>query len=421
MEKDILPFGQDIVDKIIAENGERPFYLYAEEGIRDNIRRLQQAFSWNAGYKNYYAVKACPNTRILDIMREEGCGADCSSLPELLMSDAVGITGSDIMFTSNETPAQEFIKASELGAIVNFDDITHIDYFKEHVGTLPEIACCRFNPGKAKEGNSIIGSPLEAKYGLTRTQLVSAYTMLKENGVKRFGLHTMVASNELNPEYFVETARILFETVVELSREVGIEFEFINIGGGIGIPYLPEEEAVDLQVVGEGIQREYERLMKSAGYELKIFSEMGRMITGDAGYLVTRVLHEKNIYKNYKGVDASMADLMRPGMYGAYHHIVVLGKEEAEKNCKYDIVGSLCENCDKFAVDRMLPKVEIGDYLAICDAGAHGYAMGFNYNAKLRPAEYLLCASGDVVRIRRAQTIADYFATLEDPRLDGLG
>ena len=420
MQKDRLPFGQDIVDKIIAENGARPFYLYDEQGIRNNIRRLQQAFAWNEGYMNYYAVKACPNTRILDIMREEGCGADCSSLPELLMSDAVGITGTQIMFTSNETPAQEFSAAARLGAIINFDDITHIDYFEKHIGKLPEIACCRFNPGKAKEGNSIIGSPLEAKYGLTRFQLVRAYTSLKDKGVKRFGLHTMVASNELNPEYFVETARILFETVLELSREVGIEFEFINIGGGIGIPYRLEDKAVDLQIVGQGIQQEYARLIEAAGYKLKIFSEMGRMITGDAGYLVTRVLHEKNIYKNYKGVDASMADLMRPGMYGAYHHIVVLGKEETEKNCKYDIVGSLCENCDKFAVDRLLPQIEIGDYLVIRDAGAHGYAMGFNYNAKLRPAEYLLRSDGSVCRIRRAQTMVDYFSTLEDPRLAGL-
>ncbi len=417
LEKDKIPFGLEIVEKIIAENGEKPFYIYAEEMIRGNIRRLQSAFSWCKGYKNYYAVKACPNTRILDIMREENSGADCSSLPELLLSAAVGITGEDIMFTSNETPAAEFVKAHELGAIINFDDLTHIEYYKKHVGVLPEIACCRFNPGAAKEGNAIIGSPLEAKYGLTFEQLIAAYTLLKAEGVKRFGLHTMVASNELNDGYFVETARILFETVVAISKQVGIEFEFINIGGGIGIPYKPEQRAVDLCIVGQGIEEEYEAVIRSQGSELAVFSEMGRMITGDAGYLVTRVLHEKNIYKNYKGVDASMADLMRPGMYGAYHHIVVLGKEGLEKTHTYDIVGSLCENCDKFAVDRQLPEIAIGDYLAICDAGAHGHAMGFNYNAKLRPAEYLLHEDGSFTRIRRAQTIEDYFATLEDPRL----
>ncbi len=417
LEKDKIPFGLETVEKIIAENGEKPFYIYAEEMIRGNIRRLQSAFSWCKGYKNYYAVKACPNTRILDIMREEHSGADCSSLPELLLSAAVGITGDDIMFTSNETPAAEFVKAHELGAIINFDDLTHIKYYQKHVGVLPEIACCRFNPGAAKEGNAIIGSPLEAKYGLTFEQLIAAYTLLKAEGVKRFGLHTMVASNELNDSYFVETARILFETVVAISTQVGIEFEFVNIGGGIGIPYKPEQRAVDLCIVGQGIEEEYEAIIRSQGSELAVFSEMGRMITGDAGYLVTRVLHEKNIYKNYKGVDASMADLMRPGMYGAYHHIVVLGKEGLEKTHTYDIVGSLCENCDKFAVDRQLPEIAIGDYLAICDAGAHGHAMGFNYNAKLRPAEYLLHEDGSFTRIRRAQTIEDYFATLEDPRL----
>ncbi len=417
MEKDKLSFGKEIVEKIIAENGQRPFYLYDEEAIRGNIKRLQGAFAWCEGYRNFYAVKACPNTRILDIMFEEGCGADCSSLPELLMSDAVGITGERIMFTSNETPASEFIRAQELGAIINFDDITHIDFYEKNVGCLPEIACCRFNPGEAKEGNAIIGSPLEAKYGLTFGQLLEAYGKLKDKGVKRFGLHTMVASNELTDSYFVETARILFEAVLEISAKIGIEFEFINIGGGIGIPYRPEDKAVDLDVVGKGIKEEYDRLILTAGKKLKIFSEMGRMITGDAGYLVTRVLHEKNIYKKYKGVDASMADLMRPGMYGAYHHIVVLGKEELEKTEKYDIVGSLCENCDKFAVDRMLPEIAIGDYLVICDAGAHGYAMGFNYNAKLRPAEYLMHKDGSYTRIRRAQTVTDYFATLEDSRL----
>ena len=420
LEKDKLPFGQEIVDKIIADNGERPFYLYDEEGIRSNIKRLQKAFAWCSEYKNFYAVKACPNTRILDIMHEENSGADCSSLPELLMSDAVGISGENIMFTSNETPAHEFVKAHELGAIINFDDITHIDYYKKEVGALPEIACCRFNPGKAKEGNAIIGSPLEAKYGLTYEQLIQAYSSLKEYGVKRFGLHTMVASNELTDSYFVETARILFEAVLEISEKIGIEFEFINIGGGIGIPYKPEDKPVDLDKVGQGIKSEYERLIVPSGKKLKIFSEMGRMITGDAGYLVTKVLHEKSIYKSYKGVDASMADLMRPGMYGAYHHVVVLGKEAAEKTEKYDIVGSLCENCDKFAIDRMLPKIEIGDYLVIRDAGAHGHAMGFNYNAKLRPAEYLMHADGTFDKIRRAQTITDYFATLEDSRLSGL-
>lgn len=416
-EKDRLPFGQGIVEKIIAEHGQKPFYLYDEEGIRSNIRRLQKAFSWCEGYKNFYAVKACPNTRILDIMKEESSGADCSSFPELVMSEAVGITGEGIMFTSNETPAYEYIKAQELGAIINFDDITHIDYYKKHVGEMPAVACCRFNPGKAKEGNAIIGSPLEAKYGLTFEQLIEAYTKLKEEGVERFGLHTMVASNELNASYFVETAKILFEAITEIQEKVGIVFEFVNIGGGIGIPYKPEDKMVDLEVVGQGIKAEYERIIAPTGTKLKIYSEMGRMITGDAGYLVTRVLHEKNTYKKYKGVDASMADLMRPGMYGAYHHLVVLGKEDAPKTQVYDIVGSLCENCDKFAVDRELPEIEIGDYLVIRDSGAHGHAMGFNYNAKLRAAEFLLHKDGSYSMIRRAQTIEDYFQTLEDPRL----
>ena len=386
-----------------------PFHLYDEAAIRANARALKAAFAWNPGLKEYFAVKAAPNPYLMKILKAEGFGADCSSLPELLLSESVGILGEEIIFTSNDTPAHEFVKAVELGAIVNLDDITHIDALEKCAG-IPELVCFRYNPGALKGGNAIIGHPEEAKYGFTRDQLFEGYRMLRDKGVKRFGLHTMVASNELDAKYFIETAQILFDLVVEISAELDIEFEFVNIGGGIGIPYKLEEDAVDLTVVGEGIRELYEK----AGFtSLDVRMECGRMITGPYGYLVSRVLHKKNTYKQFVGLDSCMTNLMRPALYGAYHHITVPGKEDAAHDVVCDVTGSLCENNDKFAIDRALPKMEIGDLVVIHDAGAHGHAMGFNYNGKLRSAELLLRENGDVVSIRRAETVEDYFATLD--------
>jgi len=394
-----------------------PFHLYDEKGLRENARLLQRAFAWNPGFKEYYAVKAAPNPYLLTLLKAEGFGGDCSSLPEMVLCDKVGITGEDIIFTSNDTPAYEYAKAIELGAIVNLDDLSHIAYLEEHVG-LPELVCCRYNPGPLKGGNVIIGKPEEAKYGFTREQLFEGYRQLRDKGVKRFGLHTMVASNELEVDYFVETAQLLFDLVGELSAELGITFEFVNLGGGIGIPYRPEEQAVDLLALGERVRQLYERCIVESGLPpLDIRLECGRMVSGPYGWLVSRVLHKKETYKNYVGLDACMANLMRPAMYGAYHHITVAGKES--EPCEYlcDVTGSLCENNDKFAIDRRLPQVEIGDLVVIHDAGAHGHSMGFNYNAKLRSAELLLRESGEVMQIRRAETMDDHFATLD---FDGL-
>lgn len=396
----------------IAETYPTPFHLYDEKAIRENARELVKAFSWNKGFKEYFAVKATPNPVIVKMLKDEGFGADCSSFAELILADRVGIRGEDIMFTSNDTPAEEFVKARELGAIINLDDIRHFDYLARHAG-LPDLICFRYNPGPLKEGNVIIGHPEEAKYGLTREQLFEAYRMAKESGIKRFGLHTMVASNELNPSYFFETAELLFSLVVEIWKEVGITFEFVNLGGGIGIPYRPGEAPLSWKVLSVGIQEKYEQIIKASGHpDMKIFLESGRAITGPYGYLVARVLHIKDTYKKYVGLDASMHNLMRPAMYGAYHHITVLGKQHLPHNVKYDVTGSLCENNDKFAIDRMLPEIEPGDIVVIHDTGAHGHAMGFNYNAKLRSAELLLRPDGSVVQIRRAETIDDYFATV---------
>ena len=397
----------------IAELYPTPFHIYDEEGLRANARALKAAFAWNPGFKEYFAVKAAPNPYLMKILKAEGFGSDCSSMGELILSEEVGITGEDIIFTSNDTPAYEYAKAAELGAIINLDDISHIDYLEEHVG-LPELVCCRYNPGPLKAGNAIIGHPEEAKYGFTREQLFEGYRILRDKGVKRFGLHTMVASNELEVSYFIETAHMLFELVGELSAELGIEFEFVNLGGGIGIPYRPEEEAVDLAALGAGVKALYEEYIVAKGLkELDIRLECGRMITGPYGYLVSRVLHLKSTYKQYVGLDACMANLMRPGMYGAYHHVNVAGKEDAPAEFKCDVTGSLCENNDKFAIDRMLPETEVGDLVVIHDAGAHGHSMGFNYNAKLRSAELLLREDGDVIQIRRAETLDDHFATLD--------
>ena len=398
----------------LTEKYETPFYLYDEKAIRENIRRFTKAFSIFPGFKEHFAVKACPNPYILKILRSEGCGADCSSLPELILAENAGITGEDVMFTSNETPAKEYIYANLKGNIINLDDITHIPFLEKTLGFLPEILSFRYNPGPLKEGNAIIGKPEEAKYGLTEEQIFEAYKICKEKGVKRFGLHTMVASNELNPDYFVETATLLFNLAAKVKEKVGITFEFVNLGGGLGIPYKPGDKAVDYDYIARGIKDAYDAIVVPAGLDpLKIYWECGRPITGPYGWLVTRAIHEKHIYRDYIGVDASMADLMRPGMYGAYHEVTVSGKENAPKNKVYDVVGSLCENCDKFAVQRQLPEIQIGDLLIIHDAGAHGRAMGFNYNAKLRCGELLLRQDGSVVEIRRRETIDDYFATLD--------
>ena len=413
MSEKNFPLNKEQLEQL-TQSYETPFYLYDEKAIRENMRRFTKAFSIFPSFKEYFAVKACPNPYIMKILKNEGCGADCSSLPELILAENAGMQGEEVMFTSNETPAKEYIYANLKGNIINLDDITHIDYLEQALGGLPELISFRYNPGPLKAGNALIGKPEEAKYGLTREQIFEAYKICKDRGVKRFGLHTMVASNELNPDYFVETAQLLFTLAVELKEKVGVSVEFVNLGGGIGIPYRPEQVAVDYDYVAKGIKAVYNKTIVPAGLDpLKICWECGRPITGPYGWLVTRALHQKHIYREYIGVDASMADLMRPGMYGAYHEVTVSGKEAAAKTETYDVVGSLCENCDKFAVQRQLPKIDIGDLLIIHDAGAHGRAMGFNYNAKLRCGELLLREDGSVVQIRRKETVDDYFATLD--------
>jgi diaminopimelate decarboxylase len=413
-----LPFTKEQLEAVAAQVP-TPFHLYDEVAMRKNAQAFYKAFSWvPGGFVNYYAVKALPNPHVIKALKEEGLGGDCSSLAELMLCEAVGITGDKIVFTSNDTPANEYQKAAELGAIINLDDISHIEYLEKSLGgKLPEMLCFRYNPGPLKEGNVIIGKPEDAKYGFTRAQLFEGYRMLMAKGVKRFGLHTMVASNELNPDYFVETAQMLFDLVVELNRELGIRFEFLNLGGGIGIPYKPEQTAVDLAYVGQKIKAAYEQTIVAAGLgPICISMECGRMITGPYGYLVSHVLHKKSIYKDYVGVDACMANLMRPGMYGSYHHISVPGKEGGPRKV-YDVTGSLCENNDKFAIDREIADPAIGDLLVIHDSGAHGHSMGFNYNGKLRSAEVLWQGDGKWKLIRRAETYADHFATLDFPGL----
>ncbi|HOF34447.1 MAG TPA: diaminopimelate decarboxylase [Spirochaetota bacterium] len=405
-----VPFSKEQIVKI-AEKFPTPFHIYDEKAIRENAKRLNKAFSIFEGFKEYFAVKACPNYHLMKLLKEEGFGSDASSLAELILSEKAGITGEDIMFSSNNTPIEEFAKAKELGAIINLDDITHIKYLEDGLG-LPELLSFRFNPGPLKGGNAIIGKPEDAKYGLTKKQLFEAYAEIKKKGVKRFGLHTMVASNELHYKYFVDTAKMLFEIAVELKKELDIDLDFINIGGGIGIPYKPDQKEVDVEKVAEGIRLEFDELICKNGLKHpKLYMECGRMVTGPFGYLVTQAIHKKEIYKNYIGVDACMANLMRPALYGAYHHITVLGKENKLRDRIYDVVGSLCENNDKFAIDRELPEIENGDFIVIHDAGAHGHAMGFNYNGKLRSAELLLKEDGSVKLIRRAETLDDYFAT----------
>ena len=407
-----IPFSRETISNM-EKVTPTPFHIYDEAGIVDNAVSFKKAFQWNPGFRNYFAVKAAPNPALLKLLAAQGFGADCSSMAELILAEKVGLRGEQIMFTSNDTPAEEFKKAMELGAIINLDDISHIDFVEKVCGKLPELICCRFNPGEAKSGNTIIGNPLEAKYGFTREQMFQGYKYLKEKGVKRFGIHTMVASNELNPEYFVETSRIMFRLTAELSKELGIKFDFVNLGGGIGIPYRPEQTKVDLAVVGEGIRQACEEIFIAAGLDIpRVVMECGRMVTGPYGYLVSRVLHIKKTYKTYAGLDACMANLMRPALYGAYHHITVMGKENAPCDTMYDVTGSLCENNDKFAVDRMLPELTPGDLVVIHDAGAHGHAMGFNYNGKLRSAEWLLRRDGSTTLIRRAETLEDLFATI---------
>ena len=411
-----VPFTKDQIESIIATHP-TPFHIYDEKAIRENARKLKELFSWAPGFREYFAVKATPNPYILKILKEEGFGTDCSSLPELILSEKIGLPGEYIMFTSNDTPYQEYQKTKELGAIINLDDISHIPYLEKHVG-LPELLCFRYNPGPLRQGNAIIGKPEEAKYGFTKEQLFQGYRMVKDKGVKHFGLHTMIASNELDPYYFVDTAKMLFELAVEIKKTLDIRIEFINIGGGIGIPYKPDQKAVDLSIVSDGIRKAYESMIRPAGlHPLNLYMEMGRMITGPYGYLVTRVRHIKETYKKYVGLDASMANLMRPAFYGAYHHITVMGKQDQNHDQLYDVTGSLCENNDKFAIDRKLPPVEVGDILVIHDSGAHGHAMGFNYNGKLRSAELLLKPDGKVEQIRRAETVEDYFQTLDFSRL----
>lgn len=406
-----IPLTKAQLEKI-AEEYPTPFHLYDEKAIRENARQFYQAFSWIEDFKNHYAVKACPNPTILSILLEEKMGVDCSSLPELILAEKVGFRGEDIVLTSNDTPAEELIEAKRLGAVINLDDISHIDLLEKNVG-IPELISFRYNPGDARTGNVLIGLPHEAKYGITRDQVIEAYRIMKAKGVKRFGLHTMVASNELENSYFVETARMLFELAVKIKEESKVEIELINMGGGIGIPYRPEEKPVDLNSISTGMKELYDQLIVPAGlHPLRIVFECGRLVTGPYGYLVSRVRQVANKYKRYVGLDSCMANLMRPGIYGAYHHITVPGKENSPVDQIYDVTGSLCENSDKFAIDRRLPVIEPGDLLVIHDAGAHGYSMGFNYNAKLRSAELLLRENGKVQLIRRAETIDDYFTTL---------
>ena len=396
-----------------------PFHIYDEKGIRENARRLKRAFAWNPGYREYFAVKATPTPAILNIFKEEGCGADCSSLTELMTAERIGLTGEGIMFSSNETPPEEFLLAHKLGAVINLDDITHIDYLEGLIGTLPEKMCCRYNPGgvfslgDSNEGFQVMDTPGDAKYGMTRAQMAEAFVRMREKGVQEFGIHAFLASNTLSNDYYPALARILFQLAAELQAETGCHITFINLSGGIGIPYQPDQTANDIDAIGEGVRKAYEEILTPAGMDdVAICTELGRFMAGPYGHLVTTAVHEKHTYKDYVGVDACACNLMRPAMYGAYHHITVMGKETAPLDHKYDVVGSLCENNDKFAVDRMLPRVDIGDTLVIHDTGAHGFSMGYNYNGKLKSAELLLQEDGSVRLIRRAETPEDYFATV---------
>ena len=409
-----IPFVNKEKLEEIASQYATPFYLYDEKGIRETARRVNKAFSWNHGFKEYFAVKATPTPGILKILHEEGCGADCSSYTELIMADAVGFKGDEIMFSSNDTPAEDFQLARKLNATINLDDITHID-FLERVADIPDTVCCRFNPGgHFAIANNIMDNPGDAKYGMTREQLTEAYKRLMAKGVKHFGLHAFLASNTVTNDYYPELARILFKVAVELKEETGASIEFINLSGGVGIAYRPDQPENDIMEIGEGVRQAFEEVLVPAGLgNVRLYTEMGRYMLAPYGALVSRVIHQKHIYKEYIGLDACAANLMRPAMYGSYHHITVMGKENAPCDHMYDVTGGLCENNDKFAIDRMLPEINIGDLVFIHDAGAHGFAMGYNYNGKLRSAELLLKEDGSVEMIRRAETPADYFATFD--------
>lgn len=392
-----------------------PFHIYDEKGIRENAQKLKDAFAWNKGFKEFFAVKATPNPFLIDILRDYGCGCDCSSLTELMLSHAMGVKGEDIMFSSNDTPAEEFVYANEIGATINLDDITHIDFLEKVIGKIPETISCRYNPGGYFTiSNSIMDNPGDAKYGMTTEQLFEAFKILKAKGAKNFGIHAFLASNTVTNEYYPTLAKTLFEVAVKLEKETGADIKFINLSGGIGIPYKPDQEPNDIKVIGQGVRKVYEEVLVPAGMgDVALYTELGRFMMAPYGHLITKAIHEKHTHKEYIGVDACAVNLMRPAMYGAYHHITVLGKENEPCDHKYDVTGSLCENNDKFAIDRMLPKIDMGDYLAIHDTGAHGFSMGYNYNGKLRSAEVLLKQDGSFELIRRAETPRDYFATFD--------
>ena len=410
-----LPFVTKEKVEEIVKTYPTPFHIYDEKGIRENAKAVKEAFAWNKGFKEYFAVKACPNPFLIQILHEYGAGCYCSSLTELMLSNSLGINGDDIMFSSNDTPAEDYAYCAKVGGIINLDDITHIEFVENILGKLPETMSCRYNPGGVFQmSNGIMDNPGDAKYGFTTEQLFEGYRILKEKGVKHFGLHAFLASNTVTNEYYPKLAKQLFEVAVQIKEKVGVKLEFINLSGGVGIPYMPEQTGNDIRVIGEGVRRVYEEVLVPAGMgDVAIYTEMGRFMMGPYGALVTQAIHEKHTHKEYIGVDACAVNLMRPAMYGAYHHITVLGKERAACDHKYDVTGSLCENNDKFAIDRMLPQIDMGDYLVIHDTGAHGFAMGYNYNGKLKSAELLLKENGSVQLIRRAETPKDYFATFD--------
>ena len=412
---DKIPFLTREKAEEIAARYPTPFHVYDEKGIRQKARDVREAFAWNPGFREYFAVKATPNPFLIKILQEYGCGTDCSSLSELMLSDAIGLKGHEIMFTSNDTPAEEFRYAAQIGAIINFDDISHIDFYEREVGPLPDTVCCRYNPGGIYElANGIMDNPGDSKYGMTHAQIIEAYRILKEKGVKHFGIHAFLCSNTVTNDYYPTLARTLFTLVAEISKELGIRFDFINLSGGVCIPYSPDQTPNDIMAIGQGVHRVYDEVLVPAGMDqIAIYTEMGRFMMGPHGGLVTRAIHAKHTYKNYIGVDACAANLMRPAMYGAYHHITVLGKENAPLTEVYDVTGALCENNDKFAIDRKLPAIENGDLLFIHDTGAHGFSMGYNYNARLWSSEILLKEDGSFELIRRAQTPRDYFATFD--------
>ena len=417
MEK--KPFLTEAMAQQIIEDVPTPFHVYDEKGIRENVRRINKAFSWNKGFKEYFAVKALPNPVILQILKEEGCGVDCSSLTELMLSEACGFTGHEIMFSSNQTPVEDMQKAYELGAYINLDDATMVE-FLERVAGVPQEIFCRYNPGgtfqlgESEEGFQVMDKPGDAKYGMTEQQMIDSYKKLMQKGAKNFGIHAFLASNTISDAYYPELAGILFQLAVRVQKATGVHIGYINLSGGVGIPYRPDQPANDIAVIGEKVHEKFDEILVPAGLgNIKLFTELGRFMLAPNGMLIAKAIREKHIYKEYIGLDACAANLMRPAIYGAYHHITVLGKENEPCDHKYDVTGGLCENCDKFAVDRMLPKIDIGDYLAIHDAGAHGFSMGYNYNGKLRSAELLLREDGSVKMIRRAETAADYFSTFD--------